>query len=70
MYLKAYLILILDRDVWSDSRAGSIIPKTAAFRVHWIREWMGLKSRPRPFREEKDILLLPVKETRFLALPG
>ena len=70
MYLNAYLILILDRDVWSDSSAGGVIPEAAAFRVHWIREWMGLKSRPRSFREEKDVLFLPVNETRFLGLPG
>jgi hypothetical protein len=69
MFLNAYLILILDRDVWSDSSAGGIIPEAAAFRVHWITEWMGFKGRNRPFREEKDILLLPVKETRFLCLP-
>jgi hypothetical protein len=41
IYLNAYLILKLDRDVWSDSSAGGIIPEAAAFRVHWIREWMG-----------------------------
>jgi len=70
MYLNAYLILIPDRDVWSDSTACDIILEAAVFRVHWIREWMGLKSRPRPLRKEKDILLLPVKEHRFLGLPG
>jgi hypothetical protein len=69
MYLNACFILILDRDVWSDASASGIIPEAAAFRVHWIREWMGLKSRPRPLREEKGILLLPVKEIRFLDLP-
>jgi hypothetical protein len=36
MYLNVYLILILDRDVWSDSRAGGIIPEAAAFCAHWI----------------------------------
>lgn len=70
MYLKAFLILILDRDEWSDSSAGGIIPEATAFCVHWIREWMDLKSQPWPFRKEKDILLLPVKETRLLGLPA
>jgi hypothetical protein len=70
MYLNVYLILILDRDVWSDSSDGGIIPEAAAIRIHWIWEWMGLQSRPRPFTEEKDILSLLVKETRFLGLTG
>jgi hypothetical protein len=70
MYLDAFSILILDRDDWSASSAGGIIPEAAAFRVLSIREWMRLKSRPRPIRKEKDILLLPVQETQLLCLPA